>query len=327
MVSRDRTLRTSRFAPLLAAAGAAIAIVFGSGPAEAQENEIRALYDRIDRLEQSLIDVQSQVYRGEPPPATAAPGAGGANPNVAARQSIRITELEGEIRNLTGQLEELRFLVEQTKTRVDKLVEDIDFRLTSIERNMAAQTGQGATSGSLPRAAPRPKGVAVVTTQGASPKSLGQVAPSDLAGAAPARTSDAPADAALPEGSLKEQYDFAHSLLRQGKYDEAERAFVQFVASYPDDPLAGNAQYWLGESYYARKDYQRAASAFLAGYQKFHDNPKAADNLLKLSMTLAAMGQKEEACAALGQLSEEYPDASTAIKRRAKNQGRRAGCR
>lgn len=51
-------------------------------------------------------------------------------------------------------------------------------------------------------------------------------------------------------------------LLKQGNYEEAGQAFQEFLQLYPQQELAGNAAYWLGESYYARKDYQRSAQIF-----------------------------------------------------------------
>lgn len=311
-----------------------LASMFSAASALAQSNEIRALYDRIDRLEQSLTDVQSQVYRGEVPPAARPPALGSssvsADPPATARLLVRINELEGQIRALTGKLEELEFLVGQSQTRMDKLVEDVDFRLTAIERNMAAPTGAAAGNEGAPRGAPAAGGVSVTAPAGTlgtiSPNDLGRVAAVPQSGVAAASQAAGDGSSILPDGGVKQRYDFARSLLRQGKYDSAERAFAEFVETYPEDALAGNAQYWLGESFYARKDYERAASAFLAGYQNYHESPKAPDNLLKLGITLNALGQKEEACAALGQLNDEFPNASTAIKQRVTNERRRAGC-
>ena len=71
-----------------------------------------------------------------------------------------------------------------------------------------------------------------------------------------------------------------------------------FIQRYPNDSLAGNAQYWLGETYYVRKDYNNAAAVFAEGYQKYPKGGKAADNLLKLGMALGQLGQKTDACRA-----------------------------
>ena len=82
-----------------------------------------------------------------------------------------------------------------------------------------------------------------------------------------------------------------------------------FIQAHPDHELSGNAQYWLGETYYVRKNYEDAVVAYLEGYQKYPKNQKAPDNLLKLGMSLANLGKKQEACATFTQLRQKFPKA------------------
>ena len=322
--------RPSRMTHLLRASVGAVLVVAtsalaaGIGSAQTRSNEVKAMYQRIERLEQDLTEVQRQLYRGG---VQRAPAAAGSNPNIAARLSVRITELEGQISNLTGKLEEVEYLLTRIKTRVDKLVEDVDFRLSAIERNMAApQAPRTGVAPRQPRSAPVTGGVAVDRATGATaPKdgTLGTISPDDLARAG---SQAAPGSAILPQGSVRERYNFAYSLLRRGEYPAAERAFTEFIDAHADHRLASNAQYWLGESYYVRKDYDLAAQAFLNGYQRFGDGEKAPDSLLKLGASLNAMGDKEEACTVLHELAARYPNAKTPIKRKAASERRRAGC-
>ena len=88
--------------------------------------------------------------------------------------------------------------------------------------------------------------------------------------------------------------------------------------AYPDDPLAGNAQYWIGETYYVRGQYKNAADAFLKGYKKYKSSEKAPDTLLKLGMALAELGQKDAACSTLNELETKYPEAPEHIRDEAK---------
>ena len=57
-------------------------------------------------------------------------------------------------------------------------------------------------------------------------------------------------------------YDRGYTLYHQGHFVDAETSFQRFLQGNPDSELADNAQYWLGESYYARRDYQNAMTAF-----------------------------------------------------------------
>jgi len=114
--------------------------------------------------------------------------------------------------------------------------------------------------------------------------------------------------------------------VKKQEYASAESALRQFVTTNPNDELAGNAQYWLGETYYVRGSYQEAAQQFLTGYQKYPKSPKAPDNLLKLGLSLANTGKAKEACAAYGRFTSEYANASEFLKRRVREERQRLAC-
>ena len=131
---------------------------------------------------------------------------------------------------------------------------------------------------------------------------------------------------ALPQGSPQEQYSYAFSLLRQAQYNEAEQALRAFVEQHPEDALAGNAKYWLGETHYVRGDYQQSAVIFAEGYQQYPNNSKAPDNLLKLGMSLGALGNTADACGTFAELLKRYPDAATTVLRRTQQEQQRYSC-
>ncbi len=133
-------------------------------------------------------------------------------------------------------------------------------------------------------------------------------------------------EAKLPEGTPKQQYDFAFDLLKRQDYTHAETTFREFLKRNPKDPLSGNAQYWLGETHYVRGDYQKAVVEFLNGYQNYPKSNKAPDNLLKLGMSMANIGQTQAACTALGRLNKEYPDAGDQIRRSGQQERQKLKC-
>ena len=99
-----------------------------------------------------------------------------------------------------------------------------------------------------------------------------------------------------------------------------------FLDSYPADPLAGNAKYWLGETYYVRGQFREAAVTFAEGFQSYPDSPKAPDNLLKLGKSLAALGQSADACGTFAELVTRYPQAPATIKQQAATEQQRLSC-
>jgi tol-pal system protein YbgF len=226
---------------------------------------------------------------------------------------------------MTGSLEEANYSIDQLKRRLDKLVSDIDQRFSQLEH----PGGPGAPQGNPPLAA----NAAPAQGAGANPAAAASqggtlVAPPGAGGQTASRAPAAPPQGGgtLPSGSAQDQYNYAFGKLREADYPAAEEALRSFVQRYPNDSLAGNAQYWLGETYYVRKDYNSAAATFAEGYRKYPQSGKAADNLLKLGMSLGNIGQKKEACLTFNQLAHDFPKASSNITERATQEKQRLGC-
>jgi tol-pal system protein YbgF len=134
--------------------------------------------------------------------------------------------------------------------------------------------------------------------------------------------------ALAPEASAESPeslYERSNESLLRRQFGEAEAGFSNFLQKYPEHSLAGSAQYWLGETFYAQGDFKRAAANFLQGYKKYPKSRRAPDSLLKLGISLNRLGQADQACAAYAAVSAEYPKAVDA-RRRAQAESKRAGC-
>lgn len=284
---------------------------------QAQQGRDAAVVQRLNDIERTLQDLQRAVYRGEtPPPRSNEPTASelkaaGIAPEAVTQRLVsnerRMSDIEAELRRLTAAIETAVHDVDVMRNRVDKLVADVDFRLTALEQSVQTSAAAPQTTAPLPGE----RGVA--------------------------RASEAPApapqqaavvqDQTLPDGSPTEQYEHALSLLMiTAKYDTAEQAFKSFLEQNVGHPLAANAQYWLGETFYVRKNYAEAAAAFIEGYTRYPEGPKAADNLLKLGMSLAALDNKDDACASFGELFARFPSADSRLLRQADQQKEKLGC-
>lgn len=122
------------------------------------------------------------------------------------------------------------------------------------------------------------------------------------------------AGAGAAAGSPVEQkvYSQAFDALKAGSYSVAITGFRDFLSSYPQSPLAENAQYWLGEAYYVTRDYGGASDAFHTVLQKWPDSRKAPDALLKLGFTQFELKRYGEARKTLEQVTQKYPDSDAA---------------
>ena len=121
----------------------------------------------------------------------------------------------------------------------------------------------------------------------------------------------------LPNKSPKEQYEFAISFMKIGDYETAEFALKEFIDKNKDHDLAGNAQYWYGETFRIRQLYSDAATAYLDGYQNYPKSDKAPDNLLKLGITMVQLGEKEQGCTMITGIKKQYPKASKSVLQKA----------
>ncbi len=133
--------------------------------------------------------------------------------------------------------------------------------------------------------------------------------------------------AALPTAlDARDAYDAAYNHVMRGEYDAAEAGFRRFLEAHPSDRLAPDAQFWLGESLYARADYRAAAQAFLKGYTEYPDSRKGPDSLFKLGQSLAGIGEKDAACASYAELLQRYPQASSSLRDRVSAEQQTARC-
>ena len=121
-------------------------------------------------------------------------------------------------------------------------------------------------------------------------------------------------------------YNDAYSHMLRRDYAAAEKAFGALVRNHPDSRMAGNAQYWLGETYYVRGKYRPAADAFLKAYRNYSNGVKAPDSLMKLALSLKKLGQTRAACKTFDELAAKFPNAPRHVKQRAGMERRRAHC-
>ncbi len=264
-----------------------VALTLFAGMAQAQEdNTNSALGERLDRLERDVNFVQKQVYRNGGGSATDA--SGNAVPANAGQLQVRFTQIDEEMRQIRGLVEQAQFQNKQTADSLKKFSDDVDYRLHALEQKQSEAAVAAPAFAAQAAAEPEPAA------------SASQPATAPSTAAAIAATGNFPDANSLYTYALKQQ--------NEKKYAEAGASFDAFVKKYPTDPLAANAYYWLGESQYARNDYTRAAESFRKGFETNPDGQKAPDNLYKLAMSLAEIKRKTESCVVLNQVVTKYQE-------------------
>ena len=156
-----------------------------------------------------------------------------------------------------------------------------------------------------PTAPPGVPGIAVDTS--APPPAALQPQPQVAA------VNPAPAAPAAPQ-TPEDEYSADYRLIESQSYEAAELAFRKFIASYPKDKRVADATHWIGESLYQRQQYRDAAEQFLKVTTTYGSTRRAPSSMLRLGMSLAALGEKDAACATLQEVTRKYPNAPPTVK-------------
>lgn len=334
------------------------AIVF-SCPVYAQDMD-----SRLQRIENEIQTLSRAVFKGEELPPGMSFGEG-ASATQTANIELRLQQIERELRSLTGQIEQQNFQNRQFEDRIEKTVAAMELRIAELERQRGGSV-PAISSSSINNSRPYPYDIDVPpqhvgslnSSVGAQRQNQNNAVPDafdtrvpgglEATGSAVVNSGAAgqlgtlrqPSDQPVPEGadvigtttvpsslnSPIDSYERAFSFLRDRDYDQAEQAFSSFLNRYSDHDLAGNAKYWLGETYYVRNDFERAARVFAEAYQEYPKGTKGPDNLLKLGMSLSGMGKTQDACLTYGQLQKEYPAGALPILMRAEKEMEKLGC-
>jgi tol-pal system protein YbgF len=255
------------------------------------------LQRRIEQLEEQLVDLQvvigtlESLARGG-----VAPSAGPRGPSSAATamDAGRIDALETQIGAMAQQLDRLQDQIRALGGR------------------------SGAAEGPVPKfgsVTVEPEGPRDEIDRVLTPTPGG---PRLSASPAPGRDDDGP--------EPQQMYEQAYGYLLQKDYKGAEQGFEDFMRRHANHQLAGNAQYWLGETFYVRGNYRAAAGAFLKGYQTYGRGPKAPETLLKLAMSLQRLGQKDAACSSFNELAQKYTNPPAHVRSMAQAERQRSGC-
>lgn len=123
-----------------------------------------------------------------------------------------------------------------------------------------------------------------------------------------------PAPASHGESPDRARYERVLALFRDGDLDGARHGFSAFLSEYPNSDLAPNARYWLGESYYGKKDFRKAIDAYDKVELDYPGSEKVPAAILKKGYAYLALKDKKRASSAFKQVVTLYPKSPEAGK-------------
>ena len=252
--------------------------------------------------------------------------------DVLTKHLLKLSEIEKQFQDLTNKYEEINFKLDKLSSRLSKVQSDNQMRFQNLENNST----ESNSLTSLPKKDLQQNKILPGSSE---PQDLGTISYKDMTTNEETQIVQSvdstktvsteifqSEEKILPEGTPKEQYEFATSFLKVGDYNMAERAFREFVDTNPESEFSGNAQYWYAETFRIRQLYTDAASAYLEGYQKYPKSEKAPINLLKLGVSLVQIGEKDQGCLMIAGVKKQYPNATQSVLQKAKYEEKKFEC-
>ena len=289
-------------------------------------DETDSILKQLQILQKDIKTLEKAVYSKDVK-AISNVGISTENSDVLTKHLLKLSELEEQFKILTNNFEEINFKLDKLSNRITKVQTDNQMRFQDLEKSgMNNITEQKKLPGS-DEAQDLGKTLEIGVTESAtaSAEQIQETQSIESVGTVITETTER-TEKILPNSSPEKQYEFAVSFIKVGDYETAELALREFVDNNPKHKLAGNAQYWYGETFRVRQLYQDAATAYLNGYQKYPKSSKAPVNLLKLGVMLVQIGEKEQGCSMILGVKDQYPKANQSVIQKAEYEKKKFNC-
>lgn len=244
----------------------------------------------------------------------------GRGEQAPADAGVRIDQLEAEVRRLTGELEQLRFTVQQLQQQMGQRA-----ALAAPPPQAEPQVRQRSDAAPAPEA-PEPEAEVVAIPSGPIDLSALNTRFDDAAlggfGSAPVRGSVVQRDVALDNPRLSE----ARMLMQNGRYKLAMEKVTGLLGANPSGAEASEARFLAGEVLMAQGDLRGAANYFLENYTTDPNGRRAPESLVQLSRAFNQLGEGQAACSSIEELFGAYPNVAPGLREQAERERQAARC-
>jgi len=289
-------------------------------------DETGSILKQLQILQKDIKTLEKAVYSKDVK-AISNVGISTENSDVLTKHLLKLSELEEQFKTLTNNFEEINFKLDKLSNRITKVQTDNQMRFQDLENSGVSNTSEQKKLPGSGEAQDLGKALEIGVSESntASAEQIQETQSIESVGTVITETAER-AEKILPDVSPEKQYEFALSFIKVGDYETAELALREFVDNNSKHKLAGNAQYWYGETFRVRQLYQDAATAYLNGYQKYPKSSKAPVNLLKLGVMLVQIGEKEQGCSMILGVKDQYPKANQSVIQKAEYEKKKFNC-
>lgn len=271
-----------------------IFFILGLTSSVAQEVDDEVILERLDRIERNIEDLQKNKIEDLE---------NNISSGYISRTEQRFGNLETQYQSTFGKIEEIEYKIEKLRERLNLFDQEVNSRLNDISRKLDNLNVNSSENKSFKKqddfssSEQNPKGIEeepLISTQ-------------------------------ISQKETKTLYENAIKLLWSNELDEALKELLKLRKTNPED-LMPNIQYWLGEVYYAKKDFEQAVIEFGEGLKLYPTSIKGPDNMLKLGLSFSNLNKKLESCNVLIELEVKYPEAAKNVLQRAKTEKNKLEC-
>ena len=300
-------------------------VLFNISISKSETEESENLQNKIDALQSDIKTLEKAVYSLSNSPSVSGTNSSLSEEDIMTRHLLKLSEIEEQFKTLTNRFEEINFKIDKLSSRISKIQADNQLRFEDLEEGGVVAKDKKKIK-KLPGTGEEQEIGRISESDVEETQEVQSTLSVDTATSVVTEKAER-LESILPQDkNVGEQYDFALSFIKVGDYDTAEIALKEFVNTYPEDKLAGNAQYWYGETFRIRQLYNDAATAYLDGYQKYPQSAKAPLNLLKLGVTLVQIGEKSQGCNMISGVKTQYPEADKSILQKAQYEEKKFKC-
>ena len=293
-------------------------------------DETDSILKHLQILQEDIKTLEKAVYSQDIKTTSSVTEMSSENTDVLTRHLLKLSELEEQFKILTNNFEEINFKLDKLSNRITKVQTDNQMRLQDLENSNVSQATGSTKTKKLPGTGEaqdlgKALEISVTDSETAAAEQIQKTQSIESVSTVVTETAER-VEKILPDDTPEKQYEFAVSFIKIGDYETAELALREFVDNNSKHKLAGNAQYWYGETFRVRQLYQDAATAYLDGYQKYPKSAKAPVNLLKLGVMLVQIGEKEQGCSMILGLKDQYPKANQSVIQKAEYEKKKFNC-
>jgi len=230
---------------------------------------------------------------------------------VQADLRLRLENLQSEMRILSTGVEEYKEFLKKPSREIDRVKEDIALRTkileergkTFDEKNRTLEDQTKALGEKIKGIEDRFKGLEEKITGLASKLTEMEKQPP---------TKEVPAEVKGVSTSIGDLYKDAYETFQKGNLEGARRKFEAFLKQYPNTELSDNAQFWIGETYFLKKDFEKAILEYEKAIVKYPEGDKIPAALFKQALAFLELGDKTNARNLLKRVIERYPHSEQA---------------